>query len=54
MQVGDLVTHNPDTGILGIVMRLTKNGHADVHWVNGRSAGMTVLMWQGSLEVICK
>ena len=60
MQVGDLVRCNPDTGLYGIVISVCDDHWefrcptADVHWITGRSDGQVVLMYQTSLEVICK
>ena len=62
MQVGDLVRCSPDTGpwMYGIIITLCDDHWefrcptADVYWINGRSEGQVVLMYQTSLEVICK
>ena len=60
MQVGDLVKHVPDTGIQGIIISICDDHWearcptADVYWINGRSEGQVVLMYQYNLEVICK
>ena len=59
MQVGDLVKHVPDTGIQGIIITLCDDHWearcptADVYWINGRSEGQVVLMYQYNLEVVC-
>ena len=60
MQVGDLVKCKPDTGTHGIIISLCDDHWnwrcptADVYWINGKSEGQVVLMYQTSLEVICK
>ena len=60
MKIGDLVKCKPDTGIHGIIISLCDDHWnwrcptADVYWINGKSKGQVVLMYQTSLEVICK
>ncbi len=61
MQVGDLVRCNPDAGIQGIIITLCDDHWeyrcptADVYWINGRSEGQVVTMYQTNLEVVsCK
>ena len=60
MQVGDLVRCNPDTGLYGIVISVCDDHWefrcptADVHWINGKPEDQIVLMFQTSLEVVCK
>jgi len=61
MKVGDLVRCVPDTGVYGIIITLCddhweyRQPTADVYWINGRSDGQLVLMYQYNLKVVpCK
>jgi hypothetical protein len=60
VQVGDLVRCLPDAGIQGIIISLCDDHWeyrcptADVYWINGKTEGQVVVMYQSCLEVVCK
>ncbi len=59
MKVGDLVRCNPYDSY-GIIISLCDDHWewrcptADVHWIGERLEGQVMLMYQASLEVVCK